>query len=358
MPIYSPLPYITAEKNIFDGLVFKANKFCTSCALRTCAEDGYSSKAIGTPQTCFKGSNYVYVRDSVGQEVVWIGFLVPGRKYHADYKKILPDGFELPPATLAKLVSNFGPEGDLSSAAIEIRKRGESQALHDLTHLITALSSVLERREVKLAREASYITAGDIDILKDTVFSAHSILGAIKNQIELSDFIIAPETAEHKDPIDFDLYGLFDKNRHIYNMLARYGKKEISIRWSGERLPTARRTSETFALLPAILLQNAVKYSRPDSSISITFSAVRGKLQICVESYGPIVPDQAELMIWNQGGKYTHPNDTKKGGSGFGLYLARKICELAGFQIRYEKTPLGLVQGVPIGWNRFIVTEK
>ena len=354
----SPLPYIDEHENLHNGLIRRPPVFCDQCMIRTCAKIGYQEKEIGVLKTCSKGANYVYMSDSVGNDLIWNGFLVKGVKYPPNHKQILRKGIELDKESFEELVGLFSPTGALAASALDFRKRGQSQALHDLKHLINALTRIVERNEVRIAQESNHPTPQEVSLLQSVVNEVYQILGAIKNQIELSDFIITPEAADMGQDQEIDIYGLFFKNVQIYNVLANSQGKNIEISSVGGIVQAKRVLPASFTLLPAILLDNAMKYSVSGNSIAVRISEQGKKIHLVVESRGATVPEEKQGEIWGEGTRFAHPELTERPGSGFGLYLAKKVCEMAGFEIAYHCEVDKYQGGVPYGLNQFILTEQ
>ena len=354
----SPLPYIDAGGTLHTGLIRRPPAFCDQCTNRTCAKIGYEEKEIGVLKTCHKGANYIYMSDSAGNDIIWNGFLVKGVKYPSNYKQILRKGIELDKESFEELLELFSPTSALAAAALDFRKRGQSQALHDLKHLISALTRIIERNEVRIAQESHRPTPQDVSLLQSVVNEVYQILGAIKNQIELSDFIITPEAAEMGQDQEIDIYGLFFKNVNIYNVLANPQGKNIEMWAVGGIVQTKRVLPASFTLLPAILLDNAMKYSVKGNSMVVKISEQDKKITLVVESRGATVPEEKQGEIWGEGTRFAHPELTERPGSGFGLFLAKRICEMAGFEITYRCEVDDYRGNVPFGLNQFILTEQ
>lgn len=356
---FSPFPYVLPSGEIKPGILASQNPVCVQCQTRECRQKGYSSLALGVVEHCFKGLNYVFAADFSNEHLVWNGFLLKGRKYPSNYKLLLRNGYEIDQATVNRVIALFDAGGDVQQSVIRSQKRGESRALHDLKHLVTALSRVVETDDVRRATDKSApALQPHYDVLRETVTYVYNILGAIKNQIELSDYILAPDITDVVKEREIDIFPLIDKNVRMYNVLAIQQKKAIELRSLSGFVLGRRRLKEHFVLLPAILLQNAIKYSLEGMTTTVEVADLQGKLEIAVRSIGSIIPQTERDRIWHLGEQYIHKNDTSKGGSGFGLYLAKSICESTGFKIRYEAEFHEMVRGFPVGENRFVVTEN
>lgn len=100
----------------------------------------------------------------------------------------------------------------------------------------------------------------------------------------------------------------------------------ISIKGDGERL----------RLVFDNILSNAIKYSPNDSSVSISYEEMRDSKRFKVSDQGMGIPKDEVAHIF--GGFHRAPNARRSGtvGSGFGLYLAKKIVDFHGGSISCE----------------------
>lgn len=282
-----------------------------------------------------------------------VGFLVKGMRYPSNYKKILKKGIELDPSSFSKIIEIFGSDGTLYEKILDIQKKSQSKVLHDLKHLVSALQRTVENSHVKSATENLDPSSDDINVLKETAKDVYNILGAIKVQFELSDFVLAPETADFNDQEEIDLYRIFEKYSIMYQAISERDEKNIEMIRQNYFVRASRLLPKVFVLLPPILIQNAIKHSMDGTNIEVKVEIIGGKVKMCVRSYGSIIPTEIRTEIWKQGVQYIHENDTRKGGGGFGLYLAKTIADKCGFSISYDGDFVELLSGVPVGWNTF-----
>ena len=110
-----------------------------------------------------------------------------------------------------------------------------------------------------------------------------------------------------------------------------------------------------FELLPFVLLENAIKYSPPDESITVSFLEDKHGLQVIVNSIGPQLSEDEHKSLFQRDFRGTNAKKTSDG-SGAGLHFAKLVCDLHKIQIsarsqRQEKLRLN---GVP--YSYFTVT--
>lgn len=82
-----------------------------------------------------------------------------------------------------------------------------------------------------------------------------------------------------------------------------------------------------FDLLPFVLLDNAIKYSPKDKDIRVTFLEKDNSLSVTIMSYGPPLLAGEEQFVFEETFRGENVKNTTEG-SGIGLSLAKKICDI------------------------------
>ena len=135
-------------------------------------------------------------------------------------------------------------------------------------------------------------------------------------------------------------YEDFDVNEVVQALLASQPEAE-RIDWRQQPSPLMLRTDPNlFAIVLANLLDNAIKYSQPESRIvlelyddhSISEYASRFILRVTNTVGENDAPDPGSLFNRYYRGEYAHD----KSGTGLGLYLVKSLCKILGGSIRFE----------------------
>ena len=86
------------------------------------------------------------------------------------------------------------------------------------------------------------------------------------------------------------------------------------------------------------LLENAVKYAPPDTSISVAWTLEEGVVRIAVTDEGPGIPPEWRERIFEP---YARRETSTARGSGIGLYAARRLAESMGGRLWCEPGATG-----------------
>jgi signal transduction histidine kinase len=89
------------------------------------------------------------------------------------------------------------------------------------------------------------------------------------------------------------------------------------------------------------LLDNAVKYGKPDQTIVLTVDREGDTAILSVEDEGPGVPPDARARIWEPYSRVTSAASAAIAGTGIGLAVVRELTGLHGGSARVEASPRG-----------------
>jgi two-component system sensor histidine kinase KdpD len=112
--------------------------------------------------------------------------------------------------------------------------------------------------------------------------------------------------------------------------------REITISAPND-LPPVRVDAELIQMVIAHLLENALKYSPPDSSIAIGARTKENKVIIYVKDRGPGISEDEQSRIFEK--FYRGKKDRNLKGTGMGLAIAREVIRAHGEEICVASTP-------------------
>ena len=102
-------------------------------------------------------------------------------------------------------------------------------------------------------------------------------------------------------------------------------------------------------LFPLIFLDNALKYSAPDSTVRIEMQSHYNNVKVKVKNIGPLVSNGNEYKIFEKFYRDKSAENYSKKGMGMGLWIAKHILEAHDSKLIYHKDQ----KAVDIGLNIF-----
>lgn len=190
------------------------------------------------------------------------------------------------------------------------------ESLHDVTQKVRNISAM---EELISCKYATYDLVSNIQLL------------SIGNKTSVS------------------VYKKFDKIRYI---LLNYKNKGTRIDFEGETEFSYKVNLSYFEVLPFLLMENAVKYSKDGHSISVKFEELGSGLNILIESYGPYCSKEEVSYLFEKNYRGDVAKKVTSEGTGIGLYLAREICKQHGIDICIDTEYSKKNNGIPYGYFR------
>jgi hypothetical protein len=104
----------------------------------------------------------------------------------------------------------------------------------------------------------------------------------------------------------------------------------------------------------ANLLENAFRYSRPGAGVGLHVTATAdGGWELCVWDGGAPIASEERERIFEPGERGV--SSAELPGSGLGLALARQLARQLGGDLRLERSPAQVAQGLPEQGNAFVL---
>ena len=326
--IPSQFPIFDANsKKLQDGSVVPACSFCKKAfqKKKECA-DHYASvqlKPAGYYQCPFGFTSRSFYFQ--GQMWVITGMVAFPRFETANEREMAKQHPEtkVARADLDKIIGFFADIDGLRADVIEEAAKIFPQSFHELRKLNAA---VLQHAEKELQ------TNGGGGVLQ-TILSAAELM---RNNFDILE-ALSNIDGMRAVPLDatINVYDLLYKMRCVYLERAMARRIELSV--SGVRA-IVRGSRKSFPIVPAVLLENAIKYGRKQVAIRASVVAEKGRMILSIENLTdfPIDPE----TCFNRGSRFA--GEAVEGG-GFGLFLAKEIvlahegtirCEKAGSMVR------------------------
>jgi len=220
---------------------------------------------------------------------------------------------------------------ELENSLREIRKLERERRnilfmfAHDIMNAIGPSIGFLTRI---LSGKAKNINA-DIALVRDALTDAEHLLG---NFMEFSRFEMLRYMPDRRS---LDMEAVIRKQLEIARMKTEQKKIRIVSDISGSPLPPVEADEEMITRVVANLIDNAIKYSGPESTIQVNVFSREQDLLVQVTDCGIGIPGDHLPYIFDA--FYRATGDQR--GSGLGLSIARTIIEAHGGNIWAESSP-------------------
>lgn len=307
----SSLPLSDPESlEVHDGLEVPSPFLCrTSIATRPeCAEHYrfYSAQDLGFQQCPF---GFTTRRFPFAGKTWFVSGVVAYPRFDSTNERALAKKFPASRVSRASVDAVTLVAAAIESARADSIIEGAKvlpQAFHELRKLNGAIIQHSERAIGEIGENRSLLSIkGAAELMRNNF----DILEALSNIEGMRSL-----------PLDgtVNLFDLAFKMKRVYQ--ERAAARSIPINVQGVRA-IIKGSQKSFPLVPAVLLENAIKYGTTQGSISVGISAKGARAQLVVEnrSIHPIDP----LRCFERGVRYANGVE----GGGFGLFLAKEVVE-------------------------------
>ncbi|MGF7141568.1 sensor histidine kinase [Roseimarinus sediminis] len=175
----------------------------------------------------------------------------------------------------------------------------------------------------------------------------YDAIDLVNSQLAMIDILVNTQSITQGNKYDINIYQLFHRVAKLFRHRAE--KKSITIQWRDNGHVPAVKCYDSIGFVPIILLDNAIKYSEPNTNIMTFFTIGIDKITVVVSSYGPIVKKEFRELIFEKYERGENAQKYCKDGIGVGLWICKKILEYheSNIYYHYEHFEKGM------GYNKF-----
>jgi signal transduction histidine kinase len=168
------------------------------------------------------------------------------------------------------------------------------------------------------------------------------LIGVIGSQADrlakIVDGILTASRASVEAETDAEPFDTEDLVRSAVEDARVRSGREITLAGADDA-PRARGSAEEARLVVDNVIENAVKYSPAEKPIAVRVSAENGTLRIDVSDEGMGIPLDEQQRIFERFYRLDPAMATGVGGTGLGLYIARRLVERMGGRLTVSSEP-------------------
>ena len=189
----------------------------------------------------------------------------------------------------------------------------QSMALHEIRKLNRTVKQTAER----LCALDSPLDPQNADPQLVQIWKSSELMS---RQFDAVEVLANESLTQLPVEVPIEVYRIFDKCVRIYRMADSTNR--IHIRASPGYSPRILACDKTFSIIPSVLIENALKYSLPDSNVTVEISQLGTNCVVRVTNQSKRDPAFGDI-IFKKGFRLS----TDRDGSGNGLYLAKMVTE-------------------------------
>lgn len=210
------------------------------------------------------------------------------------------------------------------------------KCMSDFLHDITKVNKMIDNYSKSISKKN--MTKKDASKLE----SIYHLSDFITKRIELYRVTSNSEIIRTGKKRERNAYQLWDIYRHVFKDFCQERKLSISMEiYSNNGSKETNKNTKFFAndsitILPYLLIDNAVKYSKEDSVIKISFYQSNGTLtRITITSISSYQIKEDYKLFFKRGYRSIN-NTSKSSGSGLGLDIVKQICDYNDIEVKID----------------------
>jgi signal transduction histidine kinase len=231
------------------------------------------------------------------------------------------------------LLSTLGRQWDELRRLDAFRRESVSNLSHDLRSPLTATVACLETLDQRWLAEPA--RAEDRQLVAMALRNTRNAAGLVRS---LGDLALLDEPSFQLNPMRLDLAEVLDDIGLRFAGRAR--QQRVALRC--ELQPAVAEVDvELFERAVANLLDNALKFSPPDSTVTLSLQAAQSGVTVSVADQGPgiALADQPHLFDRLYRSRDNVAPASSEEGKGLGLAIVKRIVELHAGEVAVHSAP-------------------
>lgn len=238
---------------------------------------------------------------------------------------------------LARAFDAVGQRVTENIDALERRDRTLKEYVANTTHDLALPVTVIQHRLHELRKTLGEDT--EARELIDVALEESHYIGALVKNMNVASKLDADAHALQTHACNLNELCERVMNRH--KPLAKTKKLKFFVGLPEEPL-VAECDSVLVEQALSNLVQNAVQYTPRDGHVSLVLEEHNSSFRIWVKDDGPGIPPELRPRVLERDIRGDAARSRNPEGQGFGLNIARRVCELHGWTLEFEDTQVGL----------------
>jgi hypothetical protein len=329
----SKYPYIV-EECFYDSSDLKQNKTClVRCKKRDCI-DGLKNGDDGNEYVCSNGYNNVLLKFKN------IDIIVNGL--------IFSDNLKIPKGRLDVREKWIISRTEFNSFKIKMQEivryleKKESESVeknfsmfHDFK---TSMNIFFNCTQDIIYTQPGTTFEDKLNKSSTAYQTLYHALCLITSQLGMIDVIVNPKSISLGNKRnEINIYKLFDKIQKLFLHISKKRNVLIKLNNIGGAYINNSLCYDSIEFVPLVLIDNAIKYSVPDSIIEVELRQYYGRVKVSVKSIGPFVKEENKEKIFDKFFRDDAAIEYTKSGIGMGLWIAQQVLFAHNSKLCYFK---------------------
>ena len=309
--------------------------FCKECGSAECRGSlDWSRTTSIEHQVCAQGVSVVRLVFPDGP-LICAGFLASGANSECSpsQRKRLRQ-YKIHWATICRWYEAIWKTFPQVARRAEERAKELVQSLHDVK---AAVSTVTRNAEALLNEQPGDTEESKEDNAPPELRSLVQAVRVLHARLSMTALVHNPEAAKYGEKHPTPVYRLFHRLVRIYESVA--ARKCVFVKGMAGVSYNKPLCYDSFDILALTLVDNAVKYSHRGKEVLVRVNDAAGeRVEVAVESYGPVLADDELAQLFDRGFRGRHAKRFTAQGFGLGMSIAKTVADAHGFKIEYERS--------------------